>query len=57
MNNSYKLDILDVKPVNDFKCICVIEADIEVDFAPPLDYEEKLPDLQKKTSSVNYEDS
>jgi hypothetical protein len=28
--------------VTSYKSICVIEADVEVDFAPPLDYVEVL---------------
>ena len=41
----YLIDIVDCKPAPQ---ICVIEADIEVDFKPPLDYKE-IP-LTKKTS-------
>lgn len=28
---------------NDYNAICLINADIEVDFAPPLDYVESIP--------------
>lgn len=28
---------------NDYNAICLINADIEVDFAPPLDYQEIIP--------------
>lgn len=33
----FQIDIVEAKPQN---AICVIEADIEVDFKPPLDYQE-----------------
>jgi hypothetical protein len=36
------VNILDVKPKNDFNCVCLIDADIEVDFAQPLDYIETV---------------
>lgn len=34
----YKLDIVEIKPENNFNSVCVIETDVELDFAPPLDY-------------------
>ena len=36
-NRDYLIDIVECKPENQ---ICVIEADVEVDFKPPLDYKE-----------------
>ena len=36
----YKINIVECKPKDQ---ICVIEADINVDFAPPLDYVEPAP--------------
>lgn len=56
LNKTYLFDVLEVKPQNSTNCICLIEADIEVDFAPPLDYVEKPPDLVKRQSSVNLEE-
>lgn len=56
VNQIYLFDILEVKPQNPTNCICLIEADIEVDFAPPLDYVEKPPDLVKRQSSVNLDE-
>ncbi len=56
VNKTYLFDVLEVKPQNSTNCICLIEADIEVDFAPPLDYVEKPPDLVKRESSVNLEE-
>ena len=31
-----------VEPKNDFNCVCLIDADIKVDFAEPLDYVEEV---------------
>ena len=51
----YLIDIVECKPEDQ---ICVVEADIEVDFREPLDYkammEKKLttPTLQKKNSKL-----
>ena len=56
VNKLFLFDILEVKPVNSTNCICLIEADIEVDFAPPLDYVEKPPELVKRQSSVNLDE-
>jgi ubiquitin fusion degradation protein 1 len=48
----YQFNLLSVEPKTSHNCICVIEADIEVDFAQPLDYEEtsKLPQMKKEAS-------
>jgi hypothetical protein len=32
----------EVKPNSDNNCICLIDADVEVDFAAPVDYVEKV---------------
>jgi len=32
LDNFYKFNIMEVKPSKEHKCICLIEADIEVDF-------------------------
>lgn len=47
----FQIDIVETRPQN---AICVIEADVEVDFKPPLDYQE-IP-LKKKTSVVTIDD-
>lgn len=39
----YAIKVLEVKPVNDFDSICVIETDLNVDFAPPVGYVEPTP--------------
>lgn len=53
-DGEYDIDILEIKPKNQYDAICVIDADVEVDFAPPLDYEE--PSLHtKKVSHVTFE--
>jgi ubiquitin fusion degradation protein 1 len=56
LNKFYMFDVLEVKPQNPTNCICLIEADLEVDFAPPLDYVEKPPDLIRRESSVNLDE-
>jgi hypothetical protein len=37
-DGKFDIDILEIKPQNEFNAICIIDADIEVDFAAPLDY-------------------
>lgn len=46
----------EIKPDNPNNCICVIEADVEVDFAPPLDYKEPEPNLLKNESALHLDD-
>lgn len=29
---------MEIKPKNEYDAICIIDTDVEVDFAPPLDY-------------------
>lgn len=36
----FLIDILEIKPSNEYNAICIIDADVDVDFAPPLDYVE-----------------
>jgi len=36
----YALTILEVKPENTYKAVSIIETDVQVDFAPPMDHEE-----------------
>lgn len=50
----YQFNILEVKPDSQYNAICVLETDVEVDFAPPLD-QENLPTLGKRQSKVEYE--
>jgi ubiquitin fusion degradation protein 1 len=40
LNRNYQLSILELKPAN---IVSIIECDIEVDFAPPIDYIEPKP--------------
>jgi ubiquitin fusion degradation protein 1 len=35
----FDIDILELKPKNEYDALCIIDTDVEVDFAPPLDYE------------------
>lgn len=37
---TYLIDVLEVKPENLHQAITIVEADVQVDFAPPLDYVE-----------------
>ena len=39
-SGKFEIDIMEIKPKNDYGAICIIDTDVEVDFAPPLDYEE-----------------
>jgi len=48
----YQFNVLEVQPKSQNNCICLIEADIEVDFAQPLDYEEMAKVPLNKNSSV-----
>lgn len=42
-SGKFEIDILQIKPKNEYEAICIIDTDVEVDFAPPLDYEETKP--------------
>lgn len=37
-NDKFEIDILEITPKNEYGAICIIDADVDVDFAPPLDY-------------------
>ena len=52
INEEFDLDVLEIKPQSSLNCICTINTDVEVDFAPPLDYEE-LPNLNNRQHSLN----
>lgn len=39
----FQIDILSITPINEYKAICIVDADVDVDFAPPLDYVEPQP--------------
>ena len=36
--DKFEIDILEINPKNDYNAICIIDTDVNVDFAPPLDY-------------------
>ncbi|ODV98016.1 hypothetical protein PACTADRAFT_14498 [Pachysolen tannophilus NRRL Y-2460] len=44
----YHIKVLEVKPESVTHSICVVETDLETDFAPPPGYEEKMEKLQKE---------
>ena len=37
-NNTFQIDILEIIPKNEYDAVCIIDADVNVDFSPPLDY-------------------
>ncbi len=45
MADKYDIDIIEIKPHNDYNAICIIDMDVEVDFAPPLDYVEPTKEI------------
>ncbi|CCH46086.1 Ubiquitin fusion degradation protein 1 [Wickerhamomyces ciferrii] len=49
----YGIKVLEAKPESDSNSICVIETDLETDFAPPVGYVE--PDYSKNTTSKSKE--
>jgi len=54
--DKFEIDILEIRPKNEYNAICIIEADVDVDFAPPLDYIEPTPAQMNRTASVSDED-
>lgn len=36
MGRSYKLNVLKVEPNDDSHTICIVDTDLNIDFAPPL---------------------
>jgi ubiquitin fusion degradation protein 1 len=52
----YMINVVECKPTDN---ICVVEADIEVDFDQPLDYKEVMPKIQKNNShfAINNEEN
>ena len=57
-NPEFKFDIMDLKPVSPYKTVSIINCDLNLDFDPPLDYEEAPPEpsLTKRQSSVLMDD-
>ena len=37
-NYTFQIDILEINPKNQYNAVCIIDADVNVDFAAPLDY-------------------
>jgi len=49
---TYRIAVLEVKPLDEKKAICIIDVDLNVDFAPPVGYEEpKKPVAGSGTST------
>ncbi|MES1906549.1 MAG: hypothetical protein MHPSP_004524, partial [Paramarteilia canceri] len=53
-NDVYEMDVLDVKPKNSSGAIKILDVDLNVEFAPPLDYVE--PQALPKKSTINKAD-
>jgi len=53
-NKNYYLTVLEVKPVDPTKNygISILETDVNVDFAPPLDYKEPVKPKQEETPAI-----
>ena len=51
-----RFDILEVKPSSPFKSVCMINTDVEIDFAPPLDYVEPAPPSPKRNKKMEAEE-
>lgn len=50
-DKTYGIKVLEVKPESAFSSICVIETDLETDFAPPVGYVEPDYSKQKKNTT------
>lgn len=48
LDKDYLFDVLEVKPETPAQAISIVEADVQVDFAPPLDYVEPVPEPVKE---------
>ena len=46
--NEYQLDILELKPENQYNAAIIVDTDLNIDFAPPLDYVEPPKQFRKK---------
>jgi ubiquitin fusion degradation protein 1 len=46
----YSIKVLEAKPESESKSVCVVETDLEVDFAPPVGYVEPTPTPRSGTS-------
>jgi len=49
----FKFNIIDVKPQNQFNCICLVDANLNLDFDVPLDYQEISPTKLKREANKN----
>jgi ubiquitin fusion degradation protein 1 len=57
MGKSYLLDILELKPENQYNAGIIIDTDLSIDFAPPLDYVEPKKQFKKNEEPEKPEDS
>jgi ubiquitin fusion degradation protein 1 len=53
-NKEYYLQVLEARPVNPYNAVSIIETDTQVDFAPPVGYEEpkSAPETQTNNKKV-----
>lgn len=52
---TYAIKILEVRPANDSRSICVVETDLVTDFAPPIGYIEKQNRPKKRKNKVTFD--
>lgn len=52
-NKVYGIKVLEVKPENDRRSVCVVETDLEVDFAPPVGYVEPTKERKPNAGSAS----
>lgn len=53
----YDLDIMELKPENSYKAAVIIDTDLTLDFAPPLDYVEPIRKRKKSGKTVITDES
>ena len=56
MGKNYYLDILELKPENHYNAGIIIDTDLSIDFAPPLDYVEPKKVFRKKEGEEEKDD-
>ena len=53
----YDLDIMELRPANNYKAAVIIDTDLTLDFAPPLDYVEPIRQKKKSGKGVVMDES
>jgi ubiquitin fusion degradation protein 1 len=57
VNRDFYLEVLEIKPENPSHAVTIIEADVSVDFAPPVGYKEPEPVYNSTSSSTGHSNS